>query len=347
MINRRGFFAIAAAGATSALAACSTGSSSDKASSATSGSAGSAGSGAGFPVTIKHALGTAKLEKAPTKVVTAGWSDADILLALGVVPVAAPAITWGGNAAKSSDWFDAKLKEVGGKAPERYSDADGTPVDKVAQYQPDFISGTNSGLKQAEYDKLTKIAPTLAYPTYPYGTSWQESTKMIAEALGKKDEGEKVIFDTQAKVRAALDKHPELKGKSVAWVYFDAAKLNSITVYTLNDNRPRGLADFGLKTPSFVTKASQGAKTFSTELSAEKASELDADIVVFDAVDAATTKKITSDKLLSQIPAFTKGSYLALTDQKASETMASPTPLSIPVAIDTFLPKLAEAAKKA
>ncbi|HCQ19001.1 MAG TPA: iron-siderophore ABC transporter substrate-binding protein, partial [Dermacoccus sp.] len=128
MINRRGFFAIAAAGATSALAACSTGSSSDKASSATSGSAGSAGSGAGFPVTIKHALGTAKLEKAPTKVVTAGWSDADILLALGVVPVAAPAITWGGNAAKSSDWFDAKLKEVGGKAPERYSDADGTPV---------------------------------------------------------------------------------------------------------------------------------------------------------------------------------------------------------------------------
>ncbi|NMG32797.1 iron-siderophore ABC transporter substrate-binding protein, partial [Aromatoleum evansii] len=96
MINRRGFFAIAAAGATSALAACSTGSSSDKASSATSGSAGSAGSGAGFPVTIKHALGTAKLEKAPTKVVTAGWSDADILLALGVVPVAAPAITWGG-----------------------------------------------------------------------------------------------------------------------------------------------------------------------------------------------------------------------------------------------------------
>ncbi|HCQ19003.1 MAG TPA: iron-siderophore ABC transporter substrate-binding protein, partial [Dermacoccus sp.] len=52
-------------------------------------------------------------------------------------------------------------------------------------------------------------------------------------------------------------------------------------------------------------------------------------------------------KLLSQIPAFKKGSYLALTDQKASETMASPTPLSIPVAIDTFLPKLAEAAKKA
>ena len=64
-------------------------------------------------------------------------------------------------------------------------------------------------------------------------------------------------------------------------------------------------------------------------------------------MDAATTKKITSDKLLSQIPAFKKGSYLALTDQKASETMASPTPLSIPVAIDTFLPKLAEAAKKA
>lgn len=346
MINRRGFFAIAAAGTASALAACSTGSDGGTSSSSASGS-GSGSTAAGFPATIKHAFGETKVTKAPSKVVTVGWSDADIYLALGVVPVAAPAVTFGGNAAKSSDWFDAKLKEVGGKAPARYSDADGTPVDKLAQYQPDLISGTNSGMQKAEYDKLTKLAPTLAYPQYPYGTSWQDSTKMIAEAIGKKDEGEKVISETQAKVKAALDKHPELKGKSVAWVYFNPAKLNSITVYTLNDNRPRGLADFGLKTPSFVEKASKGSKTFSTELSAEKASELDADIVVFDAVDEATTKKITGDKLLSQIPAFKKGAYLALADTKASESMASPTPLSVPVAIDTFLPKLAEVAKKA
>lgn len=342
MLDRRAFLSLTAVGATSALAACSTGSSSDKTSSTTS-----SATGAGFPVTIKHAFGETKITKAPSKVVTVGWSDADIYLALGVVPVAVPAISFGGNAAKSTDWFDAKLKEVGGKAPARYSDADGTPVDKLAQYQPDLISGTNSGMQKADYDKLTKLAPTLAYPKYPYGTAWQDSTKMIAEALGKKDEGDKLISDTEAKVKAALDKHPELKGKSVAWVYFNPAKLNSITVYTLNDNRPRGLADFGLKTPSFVEKASQGSTTFSTELSAEKASELDADIVVFDAVDAATTKKILSDKLLSQIPAFKKGAYLALSDAKASESMASPTPLSIPVAIDSFLPKLAEAAKKA
>lgn len=344
MINRRGFFSLAAVGAAATLAACGTGDGDSK--SSASGSAGASGSTDGFPVTIKHALGATKVEKAPTKIVTAGWSDADVLASLGVVPVAAPAVTFGGNSAQSTDWFDAKVKELGGTAPQRYSDKDGTPVDKIAEYQPDLITGTNSGLDAATYAKLTKIAPTIAFPKLAYGTSWQDSVKMIAEAIGKKSEGEKVTKDTQAKVDGALDKYSDLKGKSVAWVYFDPAKLNSITVYTLNDNRPRGLADFGFKTPSFVTKASEGSDKFFTELSAEKASELDADIVVFDAVDDATTKKITSNELLSKIPAFKNGTYLALSDTVASEAMASPTPLSIPVAIDKFLPLLDKAAKK-
>ena len=32
--------------------------------------------------------------------------------------------------------------------------------------------GVNSGLTKEEYDKLSKIAPTVAYPKVAWGTSW-------------------------------------------------------------------------------------------------------------------------------------------------------------------------------
>ena len=120
--------ALAAASLT--LTACSTGpagedesspsSSSGESSSASSGSgsADSSGEGSGdegaatFPVTIEHALGKTTIEKEPTRIATLGWSDHDIVAALGVKPVGAPEITWGGNANKSTDWFDKKANEL-------------------------------------------------------------------------------------------------------------------------------------------------------------------------------------------------------------------------------------------
>ena len=60
-----------------------------------------------FPVTIEHAYGSTEITEEPKRVATLGWSDQDAALALGVVPVGATKLTWGGNAQGSSDWFDA------------------------------------------------------------------------------------------------------------------------------------------------------------------------------------------------------------------------------------------------
>src|SRR5262245_7020964 len=78
-----------------------------------------------FPVTIEHAFGETTIEEEPTRVATLGWTDQDAVLSLGVVPVGATKLTWGGNDAGSSDWFDAKVEELGAEAPVRYDDADG------------------------------------------------------------------------------------------------------------------------------------------------------------------------------------------------------------------------------
>ena len=52
-----------------------------------------------FPVTIEHAFGETTIEEEPKRVATLGWSDQDAALALGVVPVGATKLTWGGNEA--------------------------------------------------------------------------------------------------------------------------------------------------------------------------------------------------------------------------------------------------------
>ena len=65
-----------------------------------------------FPVTIEHALGETTIESEPTRVATLGWTDPDSAVALGVVPVGATKITWGGNEAGSTEWFDAAVEEL-------------------------------------------------------------------------------------------------------------------------------------------------------------------------------------------------------------------------------------------
>jgi iron complex transport system substrate-binding protein len=47
-----------------------------------------AASGGGFPVTVPHKFGETTVTEAPTRVVSVGVTEQDILLELGVVPVA-------------------------------------------------------------------------------------------------------------------------------------------------------------------------------------------------------------------------------------------------------------------
>lgn len=358
--------ALAAASLT--LTACSTGpagedesspsSSSGESSPASSGSgsADSSGEGSGdgdgdegaatFPVTVEHALGKTTIEKEPTRIATLGWSDHDIVAALGVKPVGAPEITWGGNANKSTDWFDKQANELDGEIT-RYSDADGAPIDEIATLQPDLILATNSGITPEEYEKLSKLAPVVAYPELAWGTSWQDSTKLVGQAMGKPAEAEQLVADTEQKIADTAKKYPELEGTTAAWASFAATDLSTFSLYTTTDNRPRMLEDLGMVNAPVIGELSKDASNFMVEVSAEKADTVEADVVVFYADETLPADTVVTNDLLKAIPAFTRGSYVAADDPVASYPMSSPTPLSIPVALEEFVPQLAEAAQKA
>lgn len=327
----------------SGLTACSTGPT-DRASDDHTGSTRTGGAEDGaYPVTIEHAFGETTISEAPQRVVTVGWSDADLVADLGVVPVGVPAITWGGNANQSTDWFDARLKELGGEQPTQYDDADGIPFDELAQLQPDLVLATNSGLTQADYTKLKKMgAHVVAYPDQAWGTPWQDSLEMVGDALGRPDAADALEDETEQAIADAQKQYPDLVGKTAAWGWLTEGDTSTIGLCTSLDNRPRMLEEFGMEEASIVSEL--GSDAFSANLSSEKADTLDADVFVYYAEGAPQDP--AADALLGRIPALKRGSYLAVEDRASSLPMSSPTTLSIPVAIRDFLPQLNQAAQQ-
>ena len=141
----------------------------------------------------------------------------------------------------------------------------------------------------------------------------------------------------------ALAANPQIKGRSAAWAWFSPTDLSTIGLYTTTDLRPQMLRRFGLVDSPTVADLSAKSKEFSINLSAEKASTLDADLVIFYEEDGAGVKEITGDPLLGQIPALKKQQYVASADNTTALTMSSPSPLAIPVAVESFLPKIVQA----
>lgn len=326
--------------ASTVLAGCSTGSTEtgDAPAAASTAEAGA------FPVTIEHAYGSTTVKDEPTRIATIGWSDQDVLLSLGVVPVGAQQITWGGNQNESTDWFDEKLKELGGKQPTRYNADTTTPVKEISKLAPDLILATNSGISEADYKKLSQIAPTVAFPGDPWLTSWKDSLEMIGDATGRSEEADKVERETQAKIDSVATTYPELDETSflVTGVQ-DNSKLGTIGLYGTGDARSQLLSEIGMKpAPAASTMVKKGE--FYADVSAEKAPQLKSDVLVDLGYVPGSFEALQKDKLLSRIPAIKSDHYVDVTDQPLSLAFSAASPLSIPYFIDELVPSIAKAA---
>lgn len=301
-----------------------------------------------FPITVDHAFGSTEITEDPQRVVTVGWTDHEVMAALGEVPVGAVTINWGGNEDGSTDWFDEAVTELGHDPADitRYDDSDGTPVDEIAAMEPDLIIGTNSGMSQEDYDRLSRIAPTVAYPETAWATPWRESVELVGQAIGRPEQAQQAIAETEAEFAAAREEHPQLEGTSFAWGWFSPTDTSTIGLYNVIDLRPQFLTELGMVNAPVVEQLS-GEENFSANLSAEQADTLEADVFVFYTDGGFTADMLLEDPLLSQIPAMTSGAYVEADEPQEVVGMSSPTPLSIPVALDRFVPQIAEAAATA
>jgi iron complex transport system substrate-binding protein len=235
--NRRGFLrAGAAAGllAFAAPAACS------------SHKPAPASPGGGGPLTITHAFGETTIPEPPKRVVSAGFTGQDDLLALGIVPVAVTA--WFGDQPFGVwPWAQPKL---GNAKPVVLNLDNGIQVKQIAGLKPDLIVATDAGLDQDTYQKLAAIAPTLAQSDGDaFFEPWKDQAKAIGQAVYQSGQITSLINGVDKGFTAVADQHPQFKNKRVVLLQ---GKLHDDNVVATTGWRTEFLTQMGLTIPESI-----------------------------------------------------------------------------------------------
>lgn len=337
MSFRRNLGLLVAAAAVLSVAACSS-------PDAETGAADSGGTG--FPITVDHAFGSTVIESAD-RIATVGWANQEVPLALGVVPVGMAKATWGDDDGDGIlPWVEKKLTELGAPTPAVYDETDGPDYEAVAATEPDVILAAYSGLTREQFDKLNKIAPVVAYPTTPWGTTWDDTIAVNATAMGREGDGTKLIETLNGHVDAAVAAHPDLRNAKTLFAYLDPTDMSQIGYYTLNDPRAEFLKSAGLPVPAVVETASKSSPEFFQQVSAERADEFaDVDLIVTYG-DDKTLAQLQADPLLGMIPAIAAGRVAILQNETPLAAASNPTALSIPSNITAYFDLLAAGLKQ-
>lgn len=338
---------VLAAGAAAALAlslaACATPSAGGSAASGDAADNSAVVADGTFPVTISHVYGETTIEKQPERVATVAWSNQEVPLALGVVPVGMAKVTWGDDDGDGVlPWVEDTLDELGADTPVLFDETDGIDFEAVADTKPDVILAAYSGLTQEDYDTLSKIAPVVAYPDVAWGTSIDDMIRLDSKAIGLSTSGDKLIEDLQTEADAALEAHSELKDKKLLFSYIDPSDLSQIGFYNAIDTRPGYLHDnLGLPYPAIVEQSADSTEFYQTVSSEEAEKFEDVDVFVVYG-DESVIPVLQADPLLSKIPAIAEGRIATLGDATPLAASANPSPLSITWGLDDYLAVLAK-----
>lgn len=305
----------------------------------------STASSAAFPVTIPHAFGETTIDAPPERVVTWGWGSTDAAIALGVVPVAIPFESYGGNAQGVLPWIAEALEEKGVATPTVLPDAEEPPYEEIAAAKPDVILAPLSGITKKQYELLSAIAPTVAYPGEAWTTPWRENIEIVGKALGREAQTTELLAGIDAQFADKAKAHPELAGKTVAMVWDEGD--GTFYVYKKADSRVEATEALGLVSAPSVDALGAGGDTFYFTLSYEKLDELTSDILV----SFADTQKL-SDAFINSAHGKTmeqvrQGAVAQVVGEEFVSSVSPPTALSLTWGLDEYVDLLAGAAARA
>ncbi len=283
------------------------------------------------PRTVVHALGTTTVPANPKRIVTVGYSDHETVLALGLKPVGA------------MDWFGEKTfgkwawekPAWGGDLPTIVSqDSFEIDFEKVASLRPDLILGIYAELKKLDYDKLSKIAPTVAQSkdSEAYQTPWQEQTRAIAKAVGREEKGAELIKETEGLFADFRKRHPELAQQTATIADAGAAPKN---VYAFSERDPRGQVLQALGFNGSPPLAKRIGRKFGAEIAQERFDLLDVDRL-FLLIDLPARKRLERDALFSRLAVAREGRVTNLayySGDQLGAALAFNTVLSLPYAL--------------
>lgn len=300
-----------------------------------------------YPVTIDSALGSVTLTEQPQRIATWGWSAQDDVLALGLVPVAMPNYSYGGNKDQVLPWAADAITALGGSAPALLnSDSEQTPFEQFAAAKPDVILAPYSGLSQEDYDTLSRIAPVIAYPDGPWATPWQDQLTIIGKALGLPAKAAAIKDEIDAHIADLAAQYPDLKGTT--FLYGAANQPGQLNVYRATDPRVELLTQLGMTVSPSVAALDNGsdAASYFYPLSYEKLGDIDTDVLVAYFGDQAAADAFAKTPAVAAMPSVKAGRFALIVGESYVMASSAPSALSIPWMLDRYVPELAEAAGK-
>ena len=286
--------------------------------------ASSTAAGAADSVAISHEFGETKVPANPQRVVTAGWTDQDFALALGVVPVGSR-----GGYFDNYDEFPWVKQETGGKGVPAIA-GDSINFEGIAAAKPDLIFAINETIDQKTYDRLSQIAPTVVQSAdYPAEeTPWDVQLLTTGKALGRSDRAQQLVDQVNGKIAEAKSAHPEFAGKKLVSDFTSEANAH----YVIGKGDPRNALFDAL---GFAAQDTIG------DVSEEKLSLLDGDVLF---VNGLTKEQMADVPAFQRLDVVREGRTLyAGSDSALSGALAFSGPDAMLYALDVLVPQLSNA----
>jgi iron complex transport system substrate-binding protein len=293
------------------------------------------GSSGGGSATVTHLFGQTVIKEPPKRVVSAGYTEQDDLLAVGVVPIAIT--NWFGDQPFAVwPWAQPKL---GTAQPVVLNLDNGIPVDQIAGLKPDLIVAVNAGVDADTYQKLSAIAPTVAQSDGDaFFEPWKEQATTIGQAVFQADQMKSLIEAVDKQFAAVAQKNPQWQGKKA--LLMQGTLWQGTVVATLAGWRTDFLNQMGLVIADSI-------KPFGSDHRAViprdhiKAVLDSADVVIWTTESPDDQKALLAEPEVAASQATAQNRHIFTTKDQAG-ALAFSSPLSYPLVADQLPPQISK-----
>ncbi|GAB3191662.1 iron-siderophore ABC transporter substrate-binding protein [Nesterenkonia suensis] len=292
--------------------------------------------------TVEHAFGTAEIDGQPERVVTLGQGSAESAIALGVTPVGMEEYAWGADETGYLPWIHEAVEDRGEELPELFTGGTELDVEAILELDPDVILAPWSGITDEQYEVLSDIAPTVAYPEEPWTITWEQQIEMVSTALGRGDQAQELIDEVEDTFAEAA--RPEWEEHTFSFIYNDGP--GTLGVMFPDEQRVAMVRHLGLTVDPIVEELDEYKVegTDSAMIGLENADMLaDSDLIFTFYSDEENRAEIEAQDLYASIPAIDDGAVVAPTDTSLVTASSIINPLTVPWVIDRYEPLIEEA----